>query len=259
MRLVFLGTRGNIGARTRRHRMHSALMVVHGGRRVMIDCGADWAGAPARLAPHAIVVTHAHPDHAMGLRDGAPCPVYATAETWGLIRAFPISDRRLLPVTRAVSIAGVRFRAVPVPHSLRAPAVALRLGNAGDVLYAPDIAGLPREGRALRGVRLYIGDGASLIRPILRRAGADKTGHAPIVAQLKWCREAGVARAVFTHCGTQIVAGNARRVSEAVRMLGTRAGVRTWVAEDGDVLVLAADGSVRRERRGPAAHANDEA
>jgi len=37
--LTFLGTRGEIEARTRRHRMHTSLLVSHRGARVMIDCG----------------------------------------------------------------------------------------------------------------------------------------------------------------------------------------------------------------------------
>ena len=55
----------------------------------MLDCGADWLGRVVRLRPSAIVLTHAHPDHAAGLTDGAPCPVYATAETWDRIRRLP--------------------------------------------------------------------------------------------------------------------------------------------------------------------------
>jgi len=39
MKLTFLGTRGNIDARTRRHRMHSSLLVSYYRNRVMIDCG----------------------------------------------------------------------------------------------------------------------------------------------------------------------------------------------------------------------------
>ena len=37
---------------------------------------------------------HAHSDHAAGLAAGAPCPVYASGETWALIHRFPIRDRR---------------------------------------------------------------------------------------------------------------------------------------------------------------------
>ena len=87
MKLTFLGTRGEIEARTRRHNMHSSLMVSYRGKKVMVDCGADWLGRLGELKPKAVVVTHAHPDHAWGLKEGAPCPVYATKEAWRLWRA----------------------------------------------------------------------------------------------------------------------------------------------------------------------------
>ena len=32
----------------------------------MIDCGADWLKRLPCVAPTAIVITHAHPDHAFG-------------------------------------------------------------------------------------------------------------------------------------------------------------------------------------------------
>jgi glyoxylase-like metal-dependent hydrolase (beta-lactamase superfamily II) len=93
MKLTFLGTRGNIEARSRRHKRHSALLVIYHQRRVMIDCGVDWRDEIADVAPHAIFVTHAHPDHAWGLADGADCPVYATAVTWKAIARYPRDER----------------------------------------------------------------------------------------------------------------------------------------------------------------------
>src|ERR671923_2745656 len=80
MKLIFLGTRGEIEARSKRHRMHSSLLVTNGRSRVMIDCGRDWTSRVRRLAPDAIILTHAHPDRADGLKNGPPCPVFATAE-----------------------------------------------------------------------------------------------------------------------------------------------------------------------------------
>jgi glyoxylase-like metal-dependent hydrolase (beta-lactamase superfamily II) len=63
MTLTFLVTRGEIDTRTRRHRMHTSLLVSHRSARV-IDCGLDWLGKLKRVRPTAIVLTHAHPDHA---------------------------------------------------------------------------------------------------------------------------------------------------------------------------------------------------
>jgi glyoxylase-like metal-dependent hydrolase (beta-lactamase superfamily II) len=92
MKLTFLGTRGEIDARTRRHRMQTSLLVAHRGVRVMIDSGLDWLGKLKRVDPSAIVLTHAHPDHAWGLKRGAPCPVYATEKTWKELLHYPVSQ-----------------------------------------------------------------------------------------------------------------------------------------------------------------------
>src|SRR5947208_5734960 len=67
MKLMFLGTRGEIEARTPRHYMHSSLLISYRGAKVMIDCGLDWLGRFERLRPDAIVLTHAHPGPRLGL------------------------------------------------------------------------------------------------------------------------------------------------------------------------------------------------
>jgi len=88
VKLTFLGTRGYHDVRTPRHSMHTSLLVTSEERQIMIDCGEDWLGKVIEVNPDAIVVTHAHPDHADGLRNGAPCPVYATSESWEVMDGF---------------------------------------------------------------------------------------------------------------------------------------------------------------------------
>jgi len=121
MKLTFLGTRCEIEARTRRHRMHSSLLVSYRSARVMIDCGLDWLGKFKRLRPSAIVLTHAHPDHAWGLKNGAPCPVYAPEKTWQTLQIGSIKERT------PTKISGILFEAFPVEHSILAPAVEYRV------------------------------------------------------------------------------------------------------------------------------------
>src|SRR5207249_6144602 len=106
MKLTFLGTRGEIEARTRRHRMHTSLLVSYRSARVMLDCGLDWLGKFERLHPDAIVLTHAHPDHAWGLRKGAPCPVFAPEKTWRRWNHGKIAVRRRTKDAPPPSIAG---------------------------------------------------------------------------------------------------------------------------------------------------------
>jgi phosphoribosyl 1,2-cyclic phosphodiesterase len=237
--LTFLGTRGEIKVRSRRHRRHSALLIEHRNARIMIDCGADWIDRLQAIAPTAIVLTHAHLDHAGGLAEGAPCPVYATVETHRLLDRFPIRDRRTVPVTRAVTIGGVRFKAYRVQHSIRAPAVGYRVSaNTGSFFYLPDVARLAKPAEALRGIGVYIGDGATLRRTMLRMKEGVLIGHAPITTQLGWCAKAHVHKAIFTHCGSPIVRGDSRALAAIVRNLGREYGIDAGLASDGDRLRL---------------------
>jgi phosphoribosyl 1,2-cyclic phosphodiesterase len=239
MDLVFLGTRGEIERRTRRHGQHSALLLRHGRARIMIDCGADWREHLAQVGPSAILLTHGHPDHAFGLADGAPCPVYATGETWRLIERYPIPWRRTVAVGERFSISGLRFEAFAVTHSVRAPAVGYRItAGAVAMFYVPDVVAIHHRKRALAGVSLYIGDGASLVRPILRQSHGRRIGHTTIRAQLRWCACAGVRNAIFTHCGSGIVGGHARRVGRTLQRLARERGVAAAIAHDGLTVTL---------------------
>lgn len=241
MKLTFLGTRGEIEARTERHARHTSLLVAYRRRRVMVDAGADWKGELDRVRPHAIVVTHAHPDHAWGLEDGAPCPVWAPAEAWASMDGYAIpGDRRRVVRPRApTEVEGMTFEAFPVDHSIRAPAVAYRI-TAGrvTVVYAPDVVFIHDRAEAMDGARLYIGDGATLKRSFVRRHGDHLVGHAPVSTQLGWCAKEGVPEAVVTHCGAQIVEADEAGVVRQLEVLGEERGVAVTLAHDGMERVL---------------------
>ena len=244
MKLTFLGTRGYIDARSERHRMHSSLLVSYYRRRVMIDCGETWRGRLDAVAPDAIVVTHAHPDHAGGLADGAPCPVWAPEAVWQAIEGYPVGERHTVDSRVPFEPApGIAFEAFPVDHSIRAPAVGYRV-TAGTVaiFYVPDVVYVPDRREALGGCRLYVGDGATIERSMVRRPGGDAlVGHTPVRTQLTWCRDEGVARMIVTHCGTQIVQGemdDPEAVEQKLRRYAEERGVAVEVAHDGMEVVL---------------------
>jgi hypothetical protein len=106
------------------------------------------------------------------------------------------------------------------------------------LFYAPDIVSIHHQREALAGIQLYVGDGASITRPILRKRGGTLIGHASIQMQLAWCHDEGVPRAVFTHCGTEIVSGDERVMSQKVTSLGQQVGIAARIAFDGLKLVL---------------------
>jgi len=144
----------------------------------MIDCGADWLKALASVSPTAIVITHAHPDHAFGLARGASCPVYATDETWSRISRFPVAERRVVEPRVPFSIGAASFEAFPVDHSIRAPAVGYRVrGDGAAFVYIPDLAAIRHQSEALGGVTIrrhrHAVDGAPP-RPRIDRARADR-------------------------------------------------------------------------------------
>ena len=234
MKLLFAGTRGEIEARSPRHQRHSILIVIHRHKRILIDCGLDWRGKIDRLRPDAIVLTHAHPDHAGGLKDGTTCVAYATQKTWSRLTRFPIPNRRVIEPRRPARILGVTFEAFTVEHSILAPAVGYRI-RAGDIclFYAPDLVSIHEQREALAGIDLYVGDGATIARPLVRKRGRALIGHASIRDQLSWCGKEHVPRALFTHCGSRIVLGSEQNLRKKIQTMGTEQGVEADVAYDG--------------------------
>jgi len=233
MQLTFLGTRGEIDARTRRHRMHTSLLVSYRSAKVMIDCGLDWLGKLKRVSPNAIVLTHAHPDHAWGLKQGAPSPVYAPKKTWNELRHYPIKDRHVIKERTPTKICGITFEAFPVEHSILSSTVAYRV-SAGRacIFYAPDLIFIHERSAALKAVQIYIGDGATVTRSFIRKRGKALIGHSPIRTQLTWCQKEGAPRAIITHCGSEIVIGDEREISAKIRSMAAERRVDVRIAYD---------------------------
>jgi phosphoribosyl 1,2-cyclic phosphodiesterase len=165
--------------------------------------------------------------------------VFATKATWRLLRRYPIADKEVVSARKRMTIAGITFEAFPLEHSLRAPAVGYRI-SAGktSIFYAPDVVSIHGRRDALSELDLYVGDGASITRPIVRRRDDKLIGHASIRTQLDWCAEAGVRRAIFTHCGSEIVRGDAGAVGAKVNALGRERGVEAEIALDGMELTV---------------------
>ena len=241
MKITFLGTRGYIESSTRLHKRHTSTLFSYHNTHILIDRGIDWLGQPYPKSLRAIFITHAHPDHAWGLQSGAPCEVYASRESWELMKDFTLITQRQVVIPRKkIKIGEFIIEPFFEEHSIRCPALGYRI-TAGKhiIFYSGDVVFIPQYHEALQSVQLYIGDGASLIRPIIRKTKDGKLfGHAPISTQLTWCKKENVPRAIFTHCGSQIVEADGRSMGAKVRQLGKMHGIIASIAHDGMELIL---------------------
>jgi phosphoribosyl 1,2-cyclic phosphodiesterase len=232
MKLKFPGTRGYIDESSELHNMHTCCEVSYRGKGFTIDCGLDWIDRLDELNPKALVLTHGHPDHVGGLERGVDCPVYATEETWEVIKDYPIGDPHVIKPREPVEIRGVTVEAFTVKHSFHAPAVGLRI-TAGKVtiFYAPDLVYINDRQGALSGVKAYIGDGATIRKSFVRKSHDQIIGHVPVQTQLTWLKKEGVPLGIVTHCGSEIVRDHDRALDQ-IRDMARQRGVKAEIAFD---------------------------
>lgn len=133
-----------------------------------------------------------------------------------------------------MKICGITFEAFSVEHSLLAPTVGYRV-SAGHacIFYVPDLVFIHDRAEALKNVQIYIGDGATVTRSFIRRRGKALIGHSPVRTQLTWCQKEGVPQVVITHCGSEIVTGDERKLSAKLRTMAAERGVDVRIAYDG--------------------------
>ncbi|MFD1730674.1 MBL fold metallo-hydrolase [Deinococcus malanensis] len=108
------------------------------------DLHAQLAGLPEAVVPDAVLISHAHNDHLLGLGDlldyvhyaGGALPVYAPQDVFADIRSrFAYAFRRSAPVQvlpeTGVQVAGMRVRAFQVPHGANGHSHAFHLQRPG--------------------------------------------------------------------------------------------------------------------------------
>jgi ribonuclease BN (tRNA processing enzyme) len=139
----------------------------------------------------------------------------------------------------ALEIRGITFEAFPVEHSTRAPAVGYRIAaGRSTIFYVPDVVYIYEVQAALAGIQIYVGDGASVRRPLVRKRGESLVGHASVRTQLGWCRRAGVTKVLITHCGSEIVRADSETVNKIVHHMAEEQGIDAQIAVDGLEVVL---------------------
>ncbi|GBF04080.1 beta-lactamase-like protein [Deinococcus aerius] len=164
---------GGVNRRTR-----SGALIRGNGETLLLDCGSDLhaqlARLPGPLVPDAVLISHAHNDHLLGLGDlldyavyasgdvamnGAPAgqaalvpiPILTPAEVLPQIGGrFAYAFRRSAPVQplpeEGLEVAGLRVRAFQVPHGANGHSHAFRLDRPGwRAAYVTDAIDIPEE------------------------------------------------------------------------------------------------------------------
>ena len=151
-----------------------------------------------------------------------------------MMRPGPIPERAVVEPRVPFDVHGIRFKAFPVEHSLRAPAVGYRIStDRTSLFYAPDIVRIHDQKEALAGITLYVGDGASITRPIVRKRGDAFIGHASIRTSIGMVPARGCSRPSLHIAELKLFLVMSTAMNEAVASLGQQLGVAAKIAFDG--------------------------
>lgn len=224
IRIVVLGSGTSVGVPTigchcavcmstdpRDARLRPSILVVYEGKNILIDTTPDFRTQALRVGLNhldAVLFTHAHADHVMGLDDVRPfnfrqsgrIPLYASADTLASIeRIFsyifekaerktniPQIETRVLDGA-GVDVHGLKFTPVPVMHGDRA-IYGFRFGQAA---YLTDHSSIPESSmEMLRGLDVLFLD-ALRYKP--------HPTHSTVDQSIRTVEELAPKRAFFTH------------------------------------------------------------
>lgn len=208
MKLTFLGTRGEVKEKEKAHRYQTGLLVETETGKVLFDCG-ERKFLEKKL--DAIFLTHAHEDHTKGLEDDIEEDVYMTERTSKALKLSLENEHRVVEREKIkLKDLELEVMAFPVLHSEKHPCVLYKVkGKDFTFVFAPDVLSIRKDEReaVFKNVDLYIGDGSSLRKNLVRRE--KKTGkiigHASVKTQMGWLRDAEVKHAIFTQWGAEAI------------------------------------------------------
>jgi phosphoribosyl 1,2-cyclic phosphate phosphodiesterase len=225
MQVLFLGTGTSYGVPMvacdcavcrsddpRNRRTRASVLLREGGATLLIDASPDLRQQMLRHAIRrldAVLLTHSHADHVLGLddvrafsgRQNAPIPVYANAETLQVVRrnfeyafrepdgptGWDVPRLRSFEMDGGAEICGVAVTAVPILHGRRA-ILGYRVGG---LAYLTDCSAVPDESFRLLAALDTLVVGAVRLAP--HPAHFNLSGALALVERLK------PRRAYFTH------------------------------------------------------------
>ena len=191
-------------------RTRPSLMLEHEGRVVLIDTSPDFRTQAMRVRMErldAVIYTHAHADHILGLDDIRPfnlkqrstIPIYASAETLEIVRrqfayifngqATESSKPRVEahPISGPLEVCGIQFTPIPAMHGPES-VLGFRFGNTA---YLTDFSLVPESSKQmLRGLDDFVLDALRYTPHPM---------HSNVTQSLALVEELKPKRAWFTH------------------------------------------------------------
>jgi len=237
MIITFLGTRGFVDEYSRIHKNRSSLLIESDNKRLLIDFGDLYK--PEQFPEcDVVLITHAHPDHSHGLAKNRVL-VYLTKRSFNdLLKGnIELENVKFVVPRKDYRIGTLLFEFFPIFHSVKYPAYGIFFELEGKRIgYFPDICAFrtsKERDRILSGLDLYIGDGSTITKDLIRRhkETGEIFGHAKIQTQVKWCEKNQVPIAIFTHFGKEAVEKDERELEALLQ--GYSEKVKVLVAKDG--------------------------
>ncbi|MGA0333176.1 MAG: MBL fold metallo-hydrolase [Kiritimatiellia bacterium] len=207
------------GGHPKNQRLRSSVLLEQDGFNVVVDVGPDFREQALRnkiRSLDAVLITHQHADHVMGLDDvrrfswmqGAALPVWAEASVLERLRElYPYASdqtepRKAVPLlkfsewTSPVEVGRMKFRAFRVPHG-SLPCVGIRIdAPGGSIGYVPDCSALPDPAlNILAGVDVMILNALRL---------TPHPSHLTLDQSVAWLQKINAPRSFLTHMGCPI-------------------------------------------------------
>ena len=199
MKIIFLGTLGEIEEICPGHKKKSGILFVKDGKKLLVDCGDS---SHLETNPDYIFITHFHPDHYLGLENRS-LEIYTSKIC---TRDLPEDLSVKLKTIDSGKLGPFKVQTFPTIHSKKVHSVALKVDN---VLYTSDLIGFSNgakkdRDKIFQGVDFVIGDGSFIKKGGMVRRDPDTGeiyGHTGIPNIVKWCEEQNVKALFITHFG----------------------------------------------------------
>lgn len=211
MKLTFLGTRGGTKITSKLHKNNSAIRLETHDKTILLDFGASWQGKLKFINPDYIWISHVHLDNALGLKgEETSIPVFMSKGINDklLENQFPLKNCQIVKDN-------FKFGSIKAQEISNGLVIETDEGKIG---YFPDASDIPDKS-ILEGLSIYIGDGSSLTKDIVKNVKKKKIGHKSMITQLK---QTPTTKIIFTNFGEEAIEMKHEELVEKISELGEK-------------------------------------